>query len=192
MKKDRVEYTYGPMPEEPRPLLAVLVGRLKASHLWPVASFLLAGVLTALSYRFGWPPVVENAFMLFMLLIGAGIAAWFAIRSFLESTRGKPGARKRGVAEFLGIPDESEPEPSRRLWQWQCTLYALLVPGAYFFLSFPALSFASFAALGIGRVLIARRRREHGGSPQRLTMMPMLFYLGFLLMTCASTVLHLV
>lgn len=191
-KRTRIEFTYGELPQDPRRSPWAISRWPTVRRLWHVVCFGLSVALAYLSDRFHWPVAVERTFE---GLVGLGVLlifAWFGLRYFLASTRGKPGARKKAVMDYLGIPGESEPEPSRRLWQWQCMLYVLLVPGAYFFVTFPALSFASFACLGMGRVLIARRRREWGGKPQRLNMMPTLAYVGMLLMAGAATVLDLV
>lgn len=159
------------------------------SHfLIPILTLFLAGV----SDKLGWAPQIGETLMV-LAFMGIGVVLGsFALARFLRSTRGKPGARKKAVAEFLGVPDEREPEQSRRLWQWQCLLYVLLVPGAYFLMIFPVVAFASMASLGVGRILIARRRRDLGGSPDRVGIVPLVTYIGFLLITFGSLVRSIV
>ena len=160
-------------------------------RLWHVVSFLLAIPLAYLSDRYNLPRQAVESLKMVLVAAAAVVAGVYALQRFLRSTRGVPNARKKAIAEYLDIPDEREPEPSRRLWLWQCLLYVLLVPGAYFLVSFPVLSFASLVALGLGRILIARRRRESGGSPNRVGMVPLITYLGFLLVSLGSLVLSL-
>jgi hypothetical protein len=66
------------------------------------------------------------------------------------------------------------------------------VPGVYFLMSFPVVSFASMASLGLGRLLIARRRRDVGGAPNRVGIVPLVTYIGFLLITFGALVRSLV
>ena len=142
-------------------------GRNRALSLvkfWPLVAFFLSIPFAFLSDRFGWPSEVEHGIRLLELPALALIAGAIGLQRFLKTTQGKPDARKRAIAEYLGVPgDETEPEASRRLWQWQCVLYALLVPGVYFLVILPVVSFASMASFGSGTTI---DREVGGGRPE--------------------------
>jgi hypothetical protein len=78
---------------------------------------LLALPFGFLSDRLGWSPQIGESLKLLSLMGLAVVLGAFALGRLLRSTHAKPGARKKAVAEFLGVPDEREPEQSRRLWQ---------------------------------------------------------------------------
>jgi hypothetical protein len=90
--------------------------------LWHLLTPMLGLPFAYLSDRLGWSPEIGETLKLLSLMGIAVVVGTFALGRFLRSTRDKPGVRKKAVAEFLGVPDEREPEPSRRLWQWQCVL----------------------------------------------------------------------